>query len=148
MAITLASSSPFKKKHIRNNIAYYFDDDRLALVERNSGDEDSSSSSAGEWKSVATSVTNDADATKDQRMVVYYHSRYGNVTDITDDIETDIGLKYGLHLAFFDYFRYSLMVDRDDQQWATYYYKRFREKIAKYPYRKAAVRGIQLYNLS
>ena len=30
-----ATSSPFKKDHIRKNLAYYFDDERIAIVERN-----------------------------------------------------------------------------------------------------------------
>ena len=53
MAVTLATTSPFKKNTIRNDMAYYFDDDRLALIEKNS--------TTGEWKSISTSVTNDAD---------------------------------------------------------------------------------------
>ena len=31
MALSLATSSPFNKSHILNNMAYYFDDNRIAI---------------------------------------------------------------------------------------------------------------------
>ena len=141
MALALATSSPFKKSHISNNMAYYFDDNRIAIVEKNaSGD------TTGEWKSIQTTVTNGDEGT-DHRMVIHYHQRYTKITDLENDINTDIGLKYGLHLALLDYVRMRLDEDLGDHQKSSYYLSRFRDRIKKYPYRKAGVRGIQTFSL-
>jgi len=141
MAVNLASSSPFKKDHILREMAYYFDDNRIALVEKNaSGD------TTGEWKSVATTVTNSSNEDIDHRMVVHYHQRYTKITSLENDINTTIGLKYGLHLALLDYVRMRLEEDMGDHNKSNYYFARFRDRIKKYPYRKAGVRGIQTYS--
>jgi hypothetical protein len=138
MAVTLATTSPFKKNTVRNNMAYYFDDDRLALIEKNS--------TTGEWKSISTSVTNDADKDLDHRMVVHYHSRYTSVTGLEQDLNTAINLKYGLHLALLDYVRARIMEDQNDMQKANYYYQKFKKRVKQYPYRKSAVRGINPFS--
>ena len=138
MALALATSSPFKKSHISNNMAYYFDDNRIAIVEANNG----------EWKSIQTSITNSSDESLDQRMVIHYHQRYVRVSNLEQDINVDIGLKYGLHLALLDYVRMRLEEDGNDLQRSNYYFGRFNNRIKRYPYRKAAVRGIQMYNLT
>jgi len=137
MALGLATSSPFNKSHILSNMAYYFDDNRIAIVEGNKG----------EWKSIQTAITNSADEGTDQRMVIHYHQRYVKVINLEQDINVDIGLKYGLHLALLDYIRMRLEEDNSDLQRSNYYFGRFTNRIKKYPYRKAAVRGIQNYSL-
>jgi len=138
MALGLATSSPFTKSHIQTKMAYYFDDNRIAIVE----------GSNGEWKSIQTAITNDADESTDQRMVIHYHQRYVRVSNLEQDINVDIGLKYGLHLALLDYVRMRLEEDGNDLQRSNYYFGRFNNRIKKYPYRKAAVRGIQMHNLT
>ena len=81
-------------------------------------------------------------------MRLHYHSRYGTITDLESDLNVEIGVKYGLHLALLDYVRARIMEDEKDEQKAAYYYNKFAKRIKQYPYRKSSVRGIKLYNLS
>jgi hypothetical protein len=138
----IAESSPFKKDHIRNNMAYYFDDENIAIVEKDSG----------EWQSIKTTISPntsvvDGNTVEHHRLNITYHSRYKSVAGLEDDINIDIGLKYGLHLALLDYLRARLHEDAGDIARSNYYYGKFRERIKKYPYRKSGVRGIQLFGL-
>ena len=131
--MAIATTSPFKKDHLRNNMAYYLDDENIAIIEKDSG----------EWQSIkSTTAISDGD-----RLNITYHSRYKSVASLEDDINIDIGLKYGLHLALLDYLRGRLHEDAGDIARSNYYYGKFRERIKKYPYRKSAARGIQLFGL-
>ena len=138
--MAVATTSPFTKDKIRTQMAYYFDDDRIAVIQKNG--------TTGEWDSISETVTNDADTTKDHRLRLHYHARYVDVNNLEQDINTDIGLKYGLHLALLDYVRARISEDIGDVQTSTYYYMKFKERIKKYPYRKSAVRGINPYSLT
>lgn len=131
-----ATSSPFKKDEIRNQLAYYFDDDRIAIVQKNK--------STGEWDSIAH-ATQEADG---ERLRVTYHARYAPITGLEQDLNTEIGLKYGLHLALLDYVRSRLEEDEGDMQKASFYFARFQSRVKKFPYRKSAIRSIQPYNLT
>ena len=136
--MAVATSSPFKKAHIRKNMAYYFDDERIAVVERNgTGD------ISGEWKSIQSATV----AADGDRLRLHYHARYVNITSLEQDINTDIGVKYGLHLALIDYVRARLHEDAGDMQRSSYFYAKFKERVQKYPYRKSGQRGIQMYGL-
>mgnify|MGYP003671185392 CR=1 FL=1 len=130
-----ALSSPFTKGEVRGSLAYYFDDDRIAIVQKNK--------STGEWDSIAH-ATEVADG---DRLRVTYHSRYAPITGLEQDLNTTIGLKYGLHLALIDYVRSRLEEDAGDMQKASFYFARFQSRVKKFPYRKSAVRSIQPYNL-
>jgi hypothetical protein len=140
MAAATATTSPFKKDTIRNQIAYYFDDDRIAIVQNNK--------TTGEWDSISEVITNNANLDFDHRLRVTYHARYGPITGLEQDINTDIGLKYGLHLALIDYVRSRLEEDNGDLQKASFYFGRFTKRIKQFPYRKSAVRSIQPYSLT
>lgn len=144
--MAIATSSPFKKDHIKNNMAYYFDDENIALVERNSSD--NNATNKNEWQSIKTTVSPNKIGDEEQhRLNITYHSRYVLVERLEQDINVDIGLKYGLHLALLDYLRARLHEDAGDIARSNYYYGKFRERIKKYPYRKSGVRGIQLFGL-
>ena len=133
-----ATSSPFTKNHIRNNMAYYFDDERIAVVERNgTGD------SSGEWKSIQSATV----AADGDRLRLHYHARYTPITNLEQDVNTVIGVKYGLHLALIDYVSARLNEDAGDMQRSSYFYAKFKERVQKYPYRKSGQRGIQLFGL-
>lgn len=124
---------PFTKNDTRKNLAYYFDDDQIGIVQRNE--------ESGEWDSISTSVS-----TSDGAMLrVHTRARYPNITGLDQDINTDIGLKYGLHLALIDYCRSRLEEDKGDMEKAAYYYARFTSRIKKFPYRRSGVRSIQPY---
>ena len=138
--MAVATTSPFTKDKIRTQMAYYFDDDRIAIIQKNG--------TTGEWDSISETVTNNADSKKDHRLRLHYHARYTDVNNLEQDINTDIGLKYGLHLALLDYVRARISEDVGDVQTSTYYYMKFKERIKKYPYRKSAVRGINPYSLT
>ena len=131
-----ATTSPFKKDIIRSQMAYYFDDDRIAIIQKNK--------TTGEWDSI-TEETQEADGT---RLRVTYHARYSPISDLEQDLNTQIGLKYGLHLALLDYIRSRLEEDDGDMQKAAFYFSRFQSRVKKFPYRKSAVRSIQPYNLT
>jgi len=136
MAASTATTSPFTKGKIKNEMAYYFDDDRIAIVQNNK--------TTGEWDSISE-ATADGDG---ERLRVTYHARYGPITSLEQDINTDIGLKYGLHLALIDYVRSRLEEDNGDLQKASFYFGRFTKRVKQFPYRKSAVRSIQPYNLT
>ena len=126
--MAIASSSPFKKDHIRNNMAYYLDDENIAIVERNSSD--NSATNKNEWQSIKTTVSpNNIGDEEQHRLNITYHSRYVSVTGLEQDINVDIGLKYGLHLALLDYLRARLHEDAGDIARSNYYYGKFRERI-------------------
>ena len=131
-----ATTSPFKKDIIRSQMAYYFDDDRIAIIQKNK--------TTGEWDSI-TEETQEAEGT---RLRVTYHARYSPISDLEQDLNTQIGLKYGLHLALLDYIRSRLEEDEGDMQKAAFYFSRFQSRVKKFPYRKSAVRSIQPYNLT
>ncbi|MDC0480344.1 hypothetical protein OAN76_02570 [Candidatus Marinimicrobia bacterium] len=131
-----ATSSPFTKDKIRTQLAYYFDDDRIAITQKNT--------TSGEWKSISEE-TADSDGS---RLRVTYHARYSPITSLTQDINTDIGLKYGLHLALIDYIRSRIEEDNGDLQKAAFYFGRFQKRVKQFPYRKSAVRSISPYNLT
>ena len=135
-----ATTSPFTKDKIRTQMAYYFDDDRIAVIQKNG--------TTGEWDSISEAMANDADTKNDHRLRLHYHARYTDVNNLEQDVNTDIGLKYGLHLALLDYVRARISEDVGDIQQSTYYYMKFKERIKKYPYRKSAVRGINPYSLT
>ena len=69
--MAIATTSPFKKDHIRNNMAYYLDDENIAIIEKDSG----------EWKSIKTTISPnttvvDGDTVELHRLNITYHSRY------------------------------------------------------------------------
>jgi len=66
---------------------------------------------------------------------------------LEQDLNTVIGVKYGLHLALIDYIRARLHEDAGDMQRSSYFYAKFKERVQKYPYRKSGQRGIQLFGL-
>jgi len=131
--LDIATTSPFTKKKIRQEMSYYFDDDRIAILELHEG----------EWKSLQIAIPDD----NTKRLQIHAHSRFAEVTALHQDINKTIGLKYGLHLALNDYLRYRLEEDNGDFQKSSYYLSRFRERIKKYPYRRSAVRGIAPWGL-
>ena len=131
-----ATSSPFTKDDCKNNLAYYFNDDQIGIVEKNT--------TTGEWDSLS-SETQDADG---DRLRVHYHARYSPISDLDQDINTDIGLKYGLHLALLDYVRSRLEEDEGNMDKASFYFARFTSRIKKFPYRRSSTRSIQPYNLT
>lgn len=131
-----ATTSPFSREKCRTQLAYYFDDDRIAITQLNL--------SSGEWDSIG-----DATALGDgDRLRITYHARYAPISDLEQDINTDIGLKYGLHLALLDYVRSRLEEDEGDMQKASFYFARFQSRVKKFPYRKSAIRSIQPYNMT
>jgi hypothetical protein len=135
-----STTSPFTKSKVKTQMAYYFDDDRIAIVQKNN--------STGEWESISEDLTNSSNLEFDHRLRVTYHARYGPITGLEQDINTDIGLKYGLHLALIDYVRSRLEEDNGDLQKASFYFGRFTKRIKQFPYRKSAVRSIQPYSLT
>ena len=134
--MAIATSSPFTRDKIRNDMSYYFDDDRIAILQRNS--------TTGELDSI-TETTAEADG---ERLRIHYHARYTAIAGLEDDLNTDVGLKYGLHLALLDYVRARIMEDMGDIEKSSYYLAKFRRMVKQYPYRKSSVRGIHPYNLT
>lgn len=127
-------ASPFNQTNIKN-LAYYFDDERIAIVQK--------STITGEYDTLDTNVSpNDNDY-----LQIYYHARYNDITSLTQDVNTDIGLSPGLSTALVYYVKYRLAEDENDLRLAGYYWKKFQIKIKQYPYRKSGQRGIKPYAL-
>ena len=128
-------ASPYKKTDLKN-MAWIVDDDSIGIVKYNP--------TIGEWDSIDDTIS---PVSGNNFLQVYYHSRYPKVTDITQDIETDIGLPVGLHTAVIDYIKHRIFEDAGDMQKSQYFLQKYTVKIKKFPYRRSSVRGIKPFKL-
>jgi|TARA_R100000458_G_C8238901_1_gene218492 hypothetical protein len=123
-----------KRTYPNNYFAWYNDDDRVAIV-----CEDVSSSEGTKEKYdtyQGSSVTNG--------LRITYHSKYETVTDIDEDLKSDIGLDSGLHKSILCYVKYRLFEDAGDIQRAQYYYQMFEKDIKEWPHRRSSIRVLSV----
>ena len=78
----------------------------------------------------------------DEGVRLTYHSFYQTPTDITDDLETDLGLTSGLHSTLICYLKARIYEDQGDLDKAMYYRKMYEKNVAQYPSRKSGVRTL------
>ena len=126
-------ASPYTKSSLKD-LAWYCDDERLAIVKVGS--------TTGEYDSIDDTLDSG-----NSFLQVHFHSRFVSITAITQDLEDDIGLPIGLHLAVVDYVKARLYEDMGDLQRSQYFLAKYLSKVKKYPYRRTSRRGINPYAL-
>tara|TARA_R110000824_G_scaffold399549_1_gene605149 strand:+ start:446 stop:853 length:408 start_codon:yes stop_codon:yes gene_type:complete len=131
-----------KRNFPNDYFAWYNDDDRLAIVSKVVSNDvsDSTETSTDTYDTyTGSSVTSG--------LRIHYHAKYGQVTQITDDLRIDSGVDISLQPAIIDYIKSRLLEDTGDLQRAAYYKAKYERTIKQYPHRKSGVRALSVPRL-
>ena len=120
--------------------AWYNDDDRLAIVVRQERSDSSNGTTSGEYDTYL-----DSTVTNGIRYVI--HSKYEELTAITDDLQTNGKLDSVMHAYVLDYVKSRVLEDMGQMEASQYFRKRFEVGIARKPSRKSGVRVLAVPNL-
>jgi hypothetical protein len=131
-----------KRNFPNDYFAWYNDDDRLAIVARVLSNDVSDSTETSREK---YDTYTDSSVTNGLR--IHYHAKYGQVSQITDDLRADSGVDTSLHPALIDYIKGRLLEDIGDLQRAAYYRAKYEKTIKQYPHRKSGIRSLAVPHL-
>ena len=131
-----------KRNFPNDYFAWYNDDDRLAIVCKVLSN-DVSDSTETTIDTYDTYTGSDVSA----GLRIHTHSKYGKVSQITDDLKTDSGVDTSLHSVIIDYVKSRLLEDAGDLQRAQYYRAKYERFIKKYPHRKSGIRTLAVPRL-
>jgi hypothetical protein len=131
-----------KRNFPNDYFAWYNDDDRLAIVARVLSNDVSDSTETSREK---YDTYTDSSVTNGLR--IHYHAKYGQVSQITDDLRADSGVDTSLHPAIIDYIKGRLLEDVGDLQRAAYYRAKYEKTVKQYPHRKSGVRSLAVPHL-
>ena len=131
-----------KRNFPNDYFAWYNDDDRLAIVAKILSNDTSDSTET----TIDTYDTYTGDAVA-SGIRIHTHSKYGIVSQITDDLRTDSGVDTSLHSSIIDYVKSRLLEDAGDVQRAMYYKAKYEKVIKQYPHRKSGVRNLAVPRL-
>jgi len=131
-----------KRNFPNDYFAWYNDDDRLAIVARVLSNDVSDSTETSREK---YDTYTDSSVTNGLR--IHYHAKYGQVSQITDDLRADSGVDTSLHPAIIDYIKGRLLEDVGDLQRAAYYRAKYEKTVKQYPHRKSGVRALAVPHL-
>ena len=131
-----------KRNFPNDYFAWYNDDDRLALVCKVLSNETSDSTEATTDRYDTYTGANVTNGVR-----IHFHSKYGQVSQITDDLRTDSGVDTSLHPAIIDYVKSRLLEDAGDLQRAAYYKAKYERTIKQYPHRKSGIRALSVPRL-
>tara|TARA_R100000808_G_C2148323_1_gene156451 strand:- start:1628 stop:2035 length:408 start_codon:yes stop_codon:yes gene_type:complete len=131
-----------KRNFPNDYFAWYNDDDRLAIVARVLSNDVSDSTETSREK---YDTYTDSSVTNGLR--IHYHAKYGQVSQITDDLRADSGVDTSLHPALIDYIKGRLLEDIGDLQRAAYYMAKYEKTIKQYPHRKSGIRSLAVPHL-
>ena len=115
--------------------AWFNDDDRLAIVVRQQSSDSSKGTKSGEYDTYL-----DSTATNGIRMTL--HSKYEDVSAITDDLEDNCGLDSMMHSAILDYVKSRVLEDTGQVEESKYFRTKYENGVAKKPTCKSGVRVI------
>ena len=131
-----------KRNFPNDYFAWYNDDDRLAIVCKVLSNDVSDSTET----TIDTYDTyTGSDVTNGIRL--HTHSKYGSVSQLTDDLRDDSGVDTSLHSPIIDYVKSRLLEDAGDMQRAQYYRAKYERFIKQYPHRKSGVRTLAVPRL-
>ena len=150
-----------KRNFPNDYFAWYNDDDRLAIVCEDSGGSYCSISGynnktdceavSGTWVVAGKTTTDKYDtytgASVTNGIRIHFHAKYGQVSQITDDLRADSGVDTSLHPAIIDYVKSRLLEDAGDLQRAAYYKEKYERTIKQYPHRKSGIRALSVPRL-
>tara|TARA_R100001594_G_C3838771_1_gene215306 strand:+ start:21 stop:419 length:399 start_codon:yes stop_codon:yes gene_type:complete len=123
-----------KRTYPNNYFAWYNDDERLAIL-----CEDSSSTSGEKTKEKYDTYQGD-DVSAGIRIT--YHSKYGTIDAVSEDLKTTAGLDSGLHPMVVCYVKSRMFEDVGDIQKAQYFRQMYEKQMKQYPLRKSGVRQL------
>ena len=123
-----------------NYFAWYNDDDRVAIVERQSDTNSSKGTTAGEYDTYL-----DSTVTNGIRMTI--HSKYEEVSALTNDLQDNCGLDSSMHSSVLDYVKSRILEDMGQIEASQYYRKRFEVDVSKKPTRRSGVRFLSVPKL-
>ena len=125
-----------KRTYPNNYFAWYNDDERLAIL-----CEDSSSTSGEKTKEKYDTYQGD-DVSAGIRIT--YHSKYGTIDAVSEDLKTTAGLDSGLHPMVVCYVKSRMFEDVGDIQKAQYFRQMYEKQMKQYPLRKSGVRQLSV----
>jgi hypothetical protein len=131
-----------KRDFPNDYFAWYNDDDRLGVLCQVVSNDVSDTTQTVQDKYdtyTGTSVTNG--------LRIHFHAKYGQVSQLTDDLRTDSGVDTSLHPAIIDYVKSRLLEDMGDLQRAAYYKSKYERAIKQYPHRKSGIRALSVPKL-
>ena len=108
----------------------------FVITETNSTDDEGASSGVT-WTSLFI----------DNGLRITYKAKYGTVSAVTDNLDTDIGLDTSLHSSLVNYVKSRLYEDRGDTQQAQYHNSMYDNSMMKQRSRKSGVRTLSVPNL-
>ena len=120
--------------------AWYNDDDRLAVVTRQESSNSSKGTTSGEYDTYL-------DSTVSNGIQLTIHSKYEELTEITDDLQVDAKLDSVMHTYVLDYVKSRILEDMGQIEPSQYFRKRFEVGVARKPSRKSGVRVLAVPNL-
>tara|TARA_Y100000310_G_scaffold298264_1_gene332071 strand:+ start:231 stop:626 length:396 start_codon:yes stop_codon:yes gene_type:complete len=120
--------------------AWYNDDDRLAVVVRQASSDSSKGTTSGEYDTYL-------DSTVSNGIQLTMHSKYEELTEITDDLQVDAKLDSVMHAYVLDYVKSRLLEDMGQIEASQYFRKRFQVGVARKPSRKSGVRVLAVPEL-
>ena len=128
-----------KRTYPNTYFAWYNDDDRLAIITQ-----DTTSTSGERTKEKYDTYQGD-DVTNGIRIT--FHSKYEEVTAVSNDLKTHAGLDSSLHNAALCYIKSRLFEDIGDLQKAQYFMAMYTQKIKKHKGRRSGVRFLSVPRL-
>ena len=131
-----------KRDFPNDYFAWYNDDDRLGVLCQVVSNVVSDTTQTVQDKYdtyTGTSVTNG--------LRIHFHAKYGQVSQLTDDLRADSGVDTSLHPAIIDYVKSRLLEDMGDLQRAAYYKSKYERTIKQYPHRKSGIRALSVPKL-
>ena len=119
--------------------AWFNDDDRLAILAQDL------TPTSGERVREKWDTYQDDTVTNGLRIT--FHSKYEEVTAMSNDLKSHAGLDSGLHNAVVCYVKARLLEDAGDLQKAQYFRAMYENKVKKYPSRRSGIRTLSVTKL-
>ena len=119
--------------------ALFNDDDRLAILAQDL------TPTSGERVREKWDTYQDDTVTNGLRIT--FHSKYEEVTAMSNDLKSHAGLDSGLHNAVVCYVKSRLFEDVGDLQKAQYFRAMYENKVKKYPSRRSGIRTLSVTKL-
>ncbi len=124
-----------KRTYPNDYFAWYNDDERLAILCQDT-------SSSGERTTEKYDTYQGSDVSAGIRIT--YHSKYGTIDAVTEDLKTEAGLDSGLHPMVVCYVKSRMYEDMGDMQKAQYFRQMYERNMKQYPLRKSGVRQLSV----
>ena len=128
-----------KRTYPNDYFTWYNDDDRIAVLVLDT------TSTSGERTKEKYDSYQGSDVTNGIRIV--FHSKYEEVTAVTNDLKSHAGLDSALHNAVLCYIKARLFEDIGDLEKAQYFRAMYESKIKKYRGRISGVRFLSVPRL-